>query len=139
MMMNARSSKNYSKKGKTSNLNYDEPLSKKGATVALPDIGSDYEIISKLKNLLEEAKNEMRDKDLKMGALQRNFESLSQLCQKSEGEAYKLRKVKEEQTKEIRSMAGELLEHLQTIKKLQAEIESIKKGKDFADKAKYEI
>ena len=80
MMMNARSSKNYSKKGKTSNLNYDEPLNKKGGTVALPDIGSDYEVISKLKNLLEEAKNEMRDKDLKMGALQRNFESLSQLC-----------------------------------------------------------
>ena len=77
MMMNARSSKNYSKKGKTSNLNYDEPLNKKGGTVALPDIGSDYEVISKLKNLLEEAKNEMRDKDLKMGALQRNFESLS--------------------------------------------------------------
>lgn len=76
-MMNARSSKNYSKKGKTSNLNYDEPLNKKGGTVALPDIGSDYEVISKLKNLLEEAKNEMRDKDLKMGALQRNFESLS--------------------------------------------------------------
>ena len=68
-MMNARSSKNYSKKGKTSNLNYDEPLNKKGGTVALPDIGSDYEVISKLKNLLEEAKNEMRDKDLKMGAL----------------------------------------------------------------------
>lgn len=36
-------------------------------------------------------------------------------------------------------MAGEILEHLQTIKKLQAEIESIKKGKDFAEKAKYEI
>ena len=51
MIMNARSSNNYSKKGKTSNLNYDEPLNKKGGTVALPDIGSDYEVISKLKEL----------------------------------------------------------------------------------------
>ena len=70
MMMNARSSKNYSKKGKASNLNYDDyPNSKGGGTVALPDIGSDYEVIAKLKNLLEEAKTEMRDKELKMGAL----------------------------------------------------------------------
>ena len=36
-------------------------------------------------------------------------------------------------------MAGEILEHLQTIKKLQSEIESIKKGKDFAEKARHEI
>lgn len=69
MIMNARSSKNYGKKGKASNLNYEELPSKKGNTVALPDIGSDYEVISKLKNLLEEAKTELRDKDLKLGAL----------------------------------------------------------------------
>ena len=60
----------------------------------LPDIGSEAETIKSLKLTIESQKKDLVEKDQKCAALQRNFESLSALCLKAEGEKVALEKAK---------------------------------------------
>lgn len=54
--------------------------------VSLPDIGSDGDNKVKLRAFIEELRNEIREKEQMIGALKRNFDSLSGLCLKAEAE-----------------------------------------------------
>jgi ABC-type protease/lipase transport system fused ATPase/permease subunit len=76
-----------------------------------------------LKARLDEARTDLKEKEQKLGALQRNFESLSALCMKTEAEKSTLVKMNQHLTVENRNYASELLGKIQQIKKLQAELE----------------
>lgn len=52
----------------------------------MPDIGSDGDNKVKLRAFIEELRNEIREKEQMIGALKRNFDSLSGLCLKAEAE-----------------------------------------------------
>ena len=60
----------------------------------------------------------MEEKDQTIGALKRNFKSVSELCIKAETERNQLEVVKNSLQKENKEYASEVLAHLQTIKKL---------------------
>lgn len=78
----------------------------------MPEIGSEVDSIYKLKKLIEELKAEAREKDLKVGALQRNFESLSALCLKNENEKMALDRINKQLSLENQNYATELLDKL---------------------------
>lgn len=54
--------------------------------LSLPDISNDNDSRLQLRAFIEELKAELREKEQTVGALQRNFESLSGLCLKAETE-----------------------------------------------------
>jgi hypothetical protein len=62
--------------------------------VMFPNIGTPQETASQLRATIEVQKKDLTEKDQKCGALQRNFESLSALCLKAEGEKSALEKAK---------------------------------------------
>ena len=46
----------------------------------LPDVGTEAGVIIKLKKIIEDQKVDLKNRDNKVAALQRNFESISKLC-----------------------------------------------------------
>lgn len=74
------------------------------------------------------------EKEQKCGALQRNFESLSALCLKYENEKSNLEKLKKQLAADAQKQAQDMLDKIQTIKRLEAELEKATQDKKLFDK-----
>ena len=86
--------------------------------LSLPDIGNDNDSKLQLRAFIEELKGEVREKEQMVGALQRNFESLSGLCLKAETEKQQQEILNKKLTLEARKQAQECLDLMQKVKRL---------------------
>ena len=68
-------------------------------------------------------KTGIKDRENKIAALQRNFESISKLCMKAESEKKNLEIMNSNLKLENRKYANEILGYMQQIKSLRAELE----------------
>ena len=70
-------------------------------------------------------RNELHQSELKVGALQRNFESVSALCLKAENDKKSLNKTNRILTSENKKLSLDIIDNVDTIKKLQEMLEEV--------------
>lgn len=92
-----------------------------------------------LRTTIDELRNELRQNELKVGALQRNFESVSTLCLKAENDKKSLHTTNRILTTENKKLTNDIAENMETIKKLQEMINEVDRDRKNFAKGRNEI